>query len=179
MSHVRHRAAPLAGAVIAAVVFAACGGDDPAASNTPVELEDQLGFSESGVAERQSRVEGRIRECMKAQGFDYVPVDPLAQRAALTGNARMSDEEFLDQFGYGISTLFGRGGAQADPNERLRKSLAAGGQVGLRPRPLGRQSRPHLRGGHRQRRRHRARRLHQDGDGSRVRRSRGALEPSG
>ena len=125
MTYPCHRVAPLVGVAIAAVLFAGCGGDDPAAPDTPVELEDQLGFSETGVIERQSRVEGRIRDCMKAQGFDYVPVDPLAQRAALTGKARMSDEEFLDQFGYGISTLFGRGGRQSDPNERLRKSLAA------------------------------------------------------
>ena len=110
-NHPSHRFAPLVGVAIAAVLFAGCGGDDPAAPDTPVELEDQLGFGESGIVERQSRVEGRIRDCMKAQGFDYVPVDPLAQRAALTGKARMSDEEFLDQFGYGISTLFGRGGA--------------------------------------------------------------------
>jgi hypothetical protein len=113
----------LAASLVATVVFAACGADDPAAPDTPVELEDQLGFSESGVIERQSRVEGRIADCMKAQGFDYVPVDPLAQRAALTGKARMSDEEFLQQFGYGISTMFGRGGGQSDPNERIRKSL--------------------------------------------------------
>jgi hypothetical protein len=123
VTHACHRTAPLVGVLIAAVLFAGCGGDDPAAPDTPVELEDQLGFGESGIIERQSRVEGRIQECMKAQGFDYVPVDPLAQRAALTGNARMSDEEFLNQFGYGISTLFGRGGRQSDPNDRLRKSL--------------------------------------------------------
>lgn len=123
MSHDHHLVGPLLCAVIAAIGFAGCGGDDPASPATPVELEDQLGFSESGVAERQSRVEGRIRDCMKAQGFDYVPVDPLAQRAALTGKAHMSDEEFLAQFGYGISTLFGRGNPQSDPNEQLRRSL--------------------------------------------------------
>lgn len=122
MTRARHCRTCLA-ALVSTVLLAACGGDDPQLADTPVELEDQLGFSESGVAERQSRVEGRIQECMKAQGFDYVPVDPLAQRAALTGKARMSDEEFLDQFGYGISTLFGRGGKQSDPNERLRRSL--------------------------------------------------------
>jgi hypothetical protein len=123
MSHARERHPFLAAAVVAAVFLASCGGDDPQPADTPVELEDQLGFSESGVAERQSRVEGHIQGCMKAQGFDYVPVDPLAQRAALTGKARMSDEEFLDQFGYGISTLFGRGSPQSDPNEQLRRSL--------------------------------------------------------
>jgi hypothetical protein len=107
---------------LAAILLAGCGGEEPP-PDTVVELEDQLGFSDSGVIERQSRVEGRIQECMKAQGFDYVPVDPLAQRAALTGRARMTDEEFLHQFGYGISTLFGRGTPASDPNERYRKSL--------------------------------------------------------
>jgi hypothetical protein len=105
-----------------ALAVAACGGDEPAADR-PVELEDQLGFGDEGIVERQARVEGSIRDCMKAQGFDYVPVDPLAQRAALTGKARMSDEEFLEQFGYGISTLFGRGGGTSNPNDDYRKSL--------------------------------------------------------
>ena len=109
--------------VLAAILLAACGDDEPQRQRV-VELEDQLGFSESGVVERQTRVEGEIQSCMKAQGFDYVPVDPLAQRAALTGKARMTDEEFLEQFGYGISTLFGRAQAEADPNDRIRKSLS-------------------------------------------------------
>ena len=108
---------------VAAILLAACGDDEPQRQRV-VELEDQLGFSESGVVERQTRVEGEIQSCMKAQGFDYVPVDPLAQRAALTGKARMTDEEFLEQFGYGISTLFGRAQAEADPNDRIRKSLS-------------------------------------------------------
>jgi hypothetical protein len=108
---------------LAGIALAACGDDAPPAQDV-VELEDQLGFSESGVIERQTRVEGVIQACMKAQGFDYVPVDPLAQRAALTGKARMTDDEFLEQFGYGISTLFGRGETEADPNDRIRKTLS-------------------------------------------------------
>ena len=62
---------------------------------------------------------------MTAQGFEYTPVDPFAQQQALTGKARLSEEEFIEQFGYGISTLFGRATEQADPNERIRRSLAA------------------------------------------------------
>jgi hypothetical protein len=116
----------------AALGVAACGGDDSASSkqasskkqfNGPVE--DQLGFDTAGITARQSRVEADIRECMKAQGFDYVPIDPFAQRAAVTGASRLSDEDFLNQFGYGISTLWGRGGAQVDPNQRLRASMTA------------------------------------------------------
>ena len=108
--------------VASALTFAACGGDEAAAPRGAVE--DELGFDQAGIAERQSRVEAGISDCMRAQGFDYVPIDPLAQRAAVTGAARLSDEEFLNQFGYGISTLFGRGGAQSDPNERIRETLS-------------------------------------------------------
>ena len=68
-------------------------------------------------------MENRIRDCMTSQGFEYTPVDPFAQQQALTGKARISDEEFIEQFGYGISTLFGKGNQQSDPNERIRRSL--------------------------------------------------------
>jgi hypothetical protein len=118
------RLSSLAALAIIGILVAGCGANKKS-NEPPVELEDQLGFSESGIVERQSRVEGAIRDCMKAQGFEYIPVDPFAQRAALTGKARMSDEEFLKQFGYGISTLFGRGSKQSDPNDRIRKSLSA------------------------------------------------------
>ena len=122
MKKVRHRLLFLAAIALAAALLGACGKEEP--KEDFVELEDQLGFSTSGIMERQSRAEGIIRDCMQAQGFEYVPVDPFAQRAALTGKARLSDEEFLKQFGYGISTLFGRATATADPNERLRKTLS-------------------------------------------------------
>jgi hypothetical protein len=116
----------------AALGPAACGGGDertsakPTPAKTPAgDVEDQLGFDTAGIMARQSRVEAAVRDCMKAEGFDYVPIDPLAQRAALTGSSRLSDEDFLQQFGYGISTLWGRGKPQADPNLRLRASLGA------------------------------------------------------
>jgi len=113
---------------LAAALAAGCGSEK--SSDTKyVELEDQLGFSQSGIIERQSRVEGSIQQCMKQQGFDYIPVDPFAQRAALTGKARISDEEFTKQFGYGISTFFGKGTEQSDPNERIRKSLDTAGRA--------------------------------------------------
>jgi hypothetical protein len=89
----------------------------------PVDVEDQLGFDQAGIIARQSRVEAAIRDCMRAEGFEYFPVDPLAQRAAVLGSSRLSEEEFLQQFGYGISTLWGRGRAVPDPNERLRIAL--------------------------------------------------------
>jgi hypothetical protein len=107
-----------------AAPMAACGGGGTSAAEQPKgEIEDQLGMDQAGIMLRQSKVEAVIRDCMKNQGFDYVPVDPYAQRAAITGSSRLSDQDFLKQFGYGISTLWGRGSAQADPNARLRASL--------------------------------------------------------
>jgi hypothetical protein len=113
----------LAMILLAAALVAGCGGDEN--KNEPlVEFEETLGFGGDQAKEVQSEVENRIRDCMRAQGFDYVPVDPFAQQQALTGKARITDEEFTRQFGYGISTLFGKGNAQSDPNERIRTSLA-------------------------------------------------------
>ena len=108
----------------AAIALGACGEERTApAERPPVDVEDQLGFDQAGIIARQSRVETAIRDCMRAEGFEYVPVDPHAQRAAVLGASRLTDEEFIQQFGYGISTLWGRGRAQADPNERVRMSL--------------------------------------------------------
>jgi hypothetical protein len=115
----------IASMAVAVTLVSGCGsGGGKSSSESQGTVEDQIGFSQAGIVERQSRAEGVIRDCMKAQGFEYIPVDPVAQRAALTGKARMSDEEFTKQFGYGISTLFGRGTAQSDPNDRIRKSLS-------------------------------------------------------
>lgn len=124
--------------LIAALVLAACGGGDDAGGQrdgaggdrravAPVtELEDQLGFSSRGIMEQQSRVEVAIAACMKRNGFDYVPIDPFAQQTTVARATRLSDEDFVRQFGYGISTLWGRGSpADVDPNERIRAALSA------------------------------------------------------
>ena len=111
-------------AMAMAIAVAACGEEAVApADRPPVDVEDQLGFDQAGIIARQSRVEASLRDCMRAEGFEYVPVDPLAQRAAVLGSSRLSEAEFLQQFGYGISTLWGRGRAEADPNERIRMAL--------------------------------------------------------
>jgi hypothetical protein len=122
----------------AALALAGCGGDSSGGptnvaatsstgssggAQTTGAVEDQLGFDQAGILARESRVEAAIAQCMKNEGFDYIPIDPFAQRAALVGTSRLSDEDFLKQFGYGISTLWGRGNAQADPNQRLRATL--------------------------------------------------------
>jgi hypothetical protein len=113
--------------VLGLVAIAGCGSDNKS-NEAPAELEDQLGFGRDGIMERQARVENAIRGCMRQQGFDYVPVDPFAQQQALTGKARQSEEDFMKEFGYGITTLYGRGNQGADPNQRIRASLGSADQ---------------------------------------------------
>ncbi len=123
MGALRHRLLVIALIAIAAITVAGCGGDDNSAE-APQELEDTLGFGGDNAKEIQARVENRIGDCMRAQGFEYQPVDPFAQQQAVTGKARITDEEFTKQFGYGISTLLGKGNQQSDPNERIRAGLS-------------------------------------------------------
>jgi hypothetical protein len=119
--------------VVAAALpgLTACGGQEEAkASKKPKgDVEQQIGFDDQALRVRQARIQNAIRDCMKTQGFDYVPVDPAAQIAAVTGSSRLTDAEFTRQFGYGISTFWGRGGAQADPNAQYRRSLSPADQA--------------------------------------------------
>jgi len=115
---------------IGALVLGGCGGGDPErkapAAPAFVELEDRLGFDTGGILARQNRVEAIIADCMAENGFEYVPIDPFAQQTLASRASRLSDEDFVRQFGYGISTLWDRGGrAPAGPNERLRAALGA------------------------------------------------------
>jgi len=109
---------------------AACGGtpDKSASSQPGGSVEEQLGFSQASSPDTQAKVETDIAACMKAQGFEYTPVDPTARQAALTGKANLSDEDFTRQLGYGIATLYGRGTNQSDPNATIRERLSPADQ---------------------------------------------------
>ena len=114
-----------AGLVCALAGLAGCGGDKADAAKQDESLEEQIGLDDDGIRLKQTNAENLIRDCMKAQGFDYVPVDPAAQQAALTGTPGMSKDDFEKQYGYGITTLYEqrRQLAVAGPNKALRDSL--------------------------------------------------------
>ena len=115
----------LVGLLCGLAVLSACGGGKASAEKNGT-VEEQVGLDEDGIRVRQATVENLVRDCMKAQGFDYVPVDPAAQQAGLTGVAGMSKDDFEKQFGYGITTLYEqrRTQAVAGPNKAIRGSLS-------------------------------------------------------
>jgi hypothetical protein len=117
-----------AAAVAAAILLAGCGHASSAADSRPIE--DQLGFDQAGIQARQAKAETLIRDCMKAQGFDYVPVNPAEQQATLTGVHGMSEADFNKQFGFGITTLYDKkAGAGPGANEKIRAALDPAGRA--------------------------------------------------
>jgi hypothetical protein len=116
----------LAGLLSALAALSACGGGKADAARSDKPLEEQIGIDDDGIRLKQTTAENLIRDCMKTQGFDYVPVDPAAQQATLTGTPGLSKEDFEKQYGYGITTLYEqrRQLAVAGPNKALRDSLS-------------------------------------------------------
>jgi len=106
--------------------LAGCGGGKADAAKGDKSLEQQIGIDDDGIRLKQTTAENLIRDCMKTQGFDYVPQDPAGQQAALVGSPGMSKEDFEKQYGYGITTLYEqrRKLAVAGPNKAIRDSLS-------------------------------------------------------
>ncbi|HKY76433.1 MAG TPA: hypothetical protein VJS45_09845, partial [Acidimicrobiia bacterium] len=106
--------------------LAGCGGDEADAARNDESLEEQIGIDDDGIRLKQTSAENLIRDCMKTEGFDYVPQDPAGQEAALLDGREMSKEDFEKQYGYGITTLYEQRQKQAvaGPNRAIRNSLS-------------------------------------------------------
>lgn len=109
----------------AAVLLAACGGGGAGKDPEPRSLDEQVGIDPATSAGRERRAETEVQACMKAQGFEYVAVDPAGRRAALVSSTGLTETQFAAQFGAGITTLFERRRehAASGPNQSIRAAL--------------------------------------------------------
>jgi hypothetical protein len=90
--------------VASLVLFADSRAEDP----------KELGTEEFGLTKRQlvqniEAVEGRIAECMREQGFEYFAVDYPTVRRGMTADKSLpgvSEDEFIEEYGFGLSTLY-------------------------------------------------------------------------
>ncbi len=114
--------------------LAACSGKSDNSSTQSAAVDSPLGLDDATSAVMQTRVEELVNTCMKKAGFAYVPVDPNATKAAITGTSGLTDDEFRRQFGYGISTVFekvveiSQSSKSVDPNVTYRSGLDPAGQ---------------------------------------------------
>ena len=104
--------------IVGVMVIAACGGGSNSGSNETQPPASggngaQVGRNEFGMTDEQlvtniESVEASIASCMAAAGFEYIPIDSVTFQDAMDSLASapgVSDEEFVTQYGYGLTTL--------------------------------------------------------------------------
>ena len=127
----RYRSTLLTSIVLAALFLSACGNSStPAAENNSAAATQEnttelsqtgntaqdaaLGTEEFGMTKQQlveniEAVEAKIAQCMRDAGFEYVAVDYDTVRKGMTADKSLpgvSDEQYIAQYGYGISTFY-------------------------------------------------------------------------
>lgn len=86
----------------------------PAMATAQVQSQPGLGTEEFGLSPRElvqaiEKCEDLIARCMREQGFEYVAVDYNTVRKGMGADKSLpglSEEEFINRHGYGISTLY-------------------------------------------------------------------------
>lgn len=129
---------------LAAVLgVAGCGGDDPGSATTDGTSNNgnaQFGSEEFGLtmdelAAKVEEAEGLVGDCMTAAGFEYVPVDFERVKEGMDADKSapgLSDEEFIAQFGFGITTQYDHPGREiglGEQNIRRYEALSPEEQI--------------------------------------------------
>ena len=102
------RTSPFLLTIFVVLFLTACGAR-PTASAGPIPGKEEYGMTMKELFSAIENVEAEISTCMSAAGFEYVAVDYNTVRRGMTSDKSlpgMSEGQFVDQYGYGISTLY-------------------------------------------------------------------------
>ena len=119
----------------AAIFLAACGGSSDNEGGEGVFPTEEFQLTERELVTRIEAVEEEIAGCMAAAGFEYVALDADTVMDAMSGLGERpgaSEEDYVAEFGYGVSTDFNNPGKAAvfgDQNIRVFDDLSGAGQV--------------------------------------------------
>jgi hypothetical protein len=112
-------------------LVAGCGaGSSPNASGSSGKsFEEALGIDQASMQAREAKVQEAVRTCMKAEGFDYIPLDPSQSNMQVRFGGPSSDVKDRKTKGYGITTgLMTKArpasGQNDDPNRAIREALS-------------------------------------------------------
>src|ERR1044071_1988889 len=95
--------------IFSLVFLTACGGSRPSPSAGTIPGKEEYGMTMEQLFTAIQNVETEISKCMSAAGFEYVAADYNTVRRGMTADKSlpgMSEGQFIDQYGYGISTLY-------------------------------------------------------------------------
>jgi hypothetical protein len=70
---------------------------------------EEFGLTMKELVQAIEKVEALIAQCMREQGFEYVAADYRTVRRGMNADKSlpgMEEEEFIEKFGYGLSTLY-------------------------------------------------------------------------
>ncbi|MGH8927218.1 MAG: hypothetical protein ACRDWH_02615 [Acidimicrobiia bacterium] len=139
LSPVRRWLAPV---LVLGLLVNGCGDSSTVADGTETTTSDgpQIGSEEFGMTMERltlgiEEVESLIGECMRDAGFEYVPVDFVTVRRAMLADKSapgLTDDEYREQFGYGISTQFDKPAVElglGEQNARILDALPESDQV--------------------------------------------------
>ena len=95
------------------IFLAACGGRRPSSNGPttqgPIPGKEEFGMNKEELYTAIENVEAEISKCMREAGFEYVAVDYNTVRRGMTADKSlpgMSEEQFVQEYGFGISTLY-------------------------------------------------------------------------
>jgi hypothetical protein len=81
-----------------------------AAAQAPPGLgTEEFGLSQRELVQAIEQTEDLISKCMREQGFQYVAADHATVRAGMSADKwlpGLSEEEFINQYGFGVATLY-------------------------------------------------------------------------
>jgi hypothetical protein len=120
----------------------ACSDGAPSAGESTTTAADgaQIGSEEFGLTMEAltgniEEVEGLVGDCMREAGFEYIPVDFVTVRRAMLADKTapgLTDDQYREQFGYGISTQFDKPAVDlglGEQNTRILNALAPADQT--------------------------------------------------
>ena len=94
---------------VAAVSALLAYGTAAQAETAPKYGKEEFGLTKRQLVQAIESVESLIAKCMRDQGFQYIAVDSTTVRQAMGSDKQLpgvSEEEFLEKYGFGISTLY-------------------------------------------------------------------------
>ena len=94
-------------AALTVVALLALAGS--ASAQTALPGTEEFGMSKKELVQAIEKVETLIAECMRQEGFEYVAADYTTVRRGMMADKSlpgMTEEEFIEAHGFGLSTLY-------------------------------------------------------------------------
>ncbi|MCI0549630.1 MAG: hypothetical protein L0287_01610 [Anaerolineae bacterium] len=142
----RHRTSLLVLCILIVILLAACGGNSRSSGTGQGAIpgKEEFGMTKDELVTNIEAVEAIISQCMREAGFEYIAADYNTVRRGMVADKslpEMGERQFIEQYGYGISTLYTGLAPQisdvstpakiglGDQNVRIFQSLSSADQV--------------------------------------------------